>query len=736
MKFRYLAIASMAAFIVVSCGGGTKEQAYVPSKEFLPAYEAFVNAKEDKPFQYQTDTSGRTVKVQCEQANNGNELYDIEETIRILNGLEIAQMQSEDFYSFLEYMARQDYSMVPKEVIDAKMEILPIMQEMFILEKENEQLQGLTSVMNSLGTGLYTLAKESNMSETLAGATQIGSIIKDPISFAVSGESIGDAVSKAVGAESLDKAKTAAFDEYEKQQNLKAENEKKIDVLKAKYLAYLDRFTPIYMKYMHEWERLCIEKDKAYLAVYSGRSADAYEITRKILENYPGNREAMLLKALSCINLAKTQTVQQGGDNPTLTLAQNEGNASQKYKFTIDAQRTLESYLDLYPSKAAPALVLLGQLELINGNGGRAVSYFDQAAMEYPKQAAELKDMLNSYALRNYLGSTPEGQYLMRLYSSTMEGYGWFSPNFHKAMYWESVGDNEKASTEIYNHFFRRGNQGIYDCMLTDMEFCENNLYKSFKSQFMESSALNVSVVEESHMFGANGVKFTLTNNSDLNLENVRLYMCLHLKDMYVSEYDVFPCETINILSPNASQSWLTDKYQVENIVRVRAVMMTDDRVCWVDDVNFKQANAKKNYYQLQGKVSKSLEMFNDFGLSESEIADRLKRGISGLQVTPDKSGFKGFLKNAVGAAGDNYIRFELPRTLCLIDPVFSLGELSKNQTPASQTLDGSIIRVDFKLGEQPVYEPLYLYSNFINMKIDYSVDNNGKVSITEVTKI
>lgn len=736
MKKINSAIIAMAAFIAASCASGQQEQTYVPSKEFLPAYEALVTAKEDKPFEYQTDSTGKTVKVQCDLEGKENELYDIEETIRILNGLELAQMQSENFYSFLEYMARQDYSMVPKEVIDAKMEILPIMQEMFILERENQELQGLTAVMNSLGTGIYTLVKESNMSEMLSGTAEIGNIVNNPISLVTEDGALADAISKAAGTESLDKAKAAAFDHYEKQQNLKAENEKRIAQLKASYLAYLDRFTPIYMKYMHEWERLCIEKDKAYLAVYSGRSADGYEITRKILENYPGNREAMLLKALSCINLAKAQASAPSGDNTVLTLASEGEATSQKYIFGIEAQRTLESYIDLYPSKAAPALVLMGELELLNGNTSRALSYFDQAAIEYPKQAAELKDMLNSYALRNYLGATPEGQYLMRLYSSTMEGYGWFSPNFHKAMYWEAVQENEKASTEVYNHFFRRDNQGLYDCLLTDMEFCETNLFKSFKSQFMESSALNVSVVEESHIFGENGVKFTLTNNSDLNLENIRLYICLHLKDMYVSEYDVFPCETINIISPGASQSWLTDMYKVENIVRIRAIMMTDDRVCWVDDVNFKQSNAKKNYYQLQGKTTRSLDMFDSFGLSETKIADRLKNGTLGYQITPDKSGIKGFLKNTVGAADENCLRFELPRTLCLIDPVFSLGELSKNQTPSSQILDGSVIRIDFMQDSQSTYEPLYLYSNFINMKIDYKIGNDGKVNITEVVRI
>lgn len=701
----------------IMCTPGV-EAPYTPSEEFLPAYKALMDAQNEAQYIYEADSSNYVSKTQI-KPENGEEYYDIEETVRILNGLELAQAQSADFYSYLEYMAKQDYSMVPKDVIAAKAELLPIMQEMLMLERKNAELTGLTAIFSSLGTGLYELAKESDLSVSESGVAGIISIMTSPI--------------PAILGKTITESKDAAFNHFEKQQKLKADNKKAIDILRAKYLAYLNDFTPIYMKYINEWERLCLDKDKAYLALYSNRYLDCYQTTLEILEKYPANREAMLLKALASINLAKSMTVNTVGDNVVLTVG--NGSENERYGYMVEAQTTLDNYIDLYPGKAAPALVLMGELEQLKGNNVRAISYFDQAAIEYPKQADELKDMLNSYYIRSYLSATPEGSYLMRLYSSTMEGYGWFSPNFHKALYWESVGENTKAANEIYNHFFRRDNQGLYDCLLTDMEFCEANLYKTFKLQFMESAAINVSVAKDVNVFGKNGVKITLSNNSDLNLENVRLFACFHLKDMYTNEYAVFPCETINVFAQKATHTWSTPDYQIENIVRVRAIMMTDDRVCWVDDINFKQSNAMRNYYQLQGNVTKSLNLFDDYGLSELEIYKQLKQNVSGYKASAD-SKMKGMFKNVVGAAESNILSIELPRAVCLLDPVFSIGELNKNLTPSAQTLEGSKMCLEFKMEGDAAYEPLYMYSNFINLKIDYDIDDNGKLNVKEVVEI
>ena len=79
---------------------------YEPVDKFVPAYEALNN---------RTDLS------------TGKD-YDIEQTVRVINALEIAQANSKNFNEFLMMMARQDYTGVAPDVMEAKQRLLPILQ--------------------------------------------------------------------------------------------------------------------------------------------------------------------------------------------------------------------------------------------------------------------------------------------------------------------------------------------------------------------------------------------------------------------------------------------------------------------------------------------------------------------------------------------------------------------------------------------------------------------------------
>ena len=324
----------VAGAFLVSCVNSSENsvEEFQPTSEFAPAYNALVKADEEPSYSYQLTSQGNFEKVQCINEKQNDQYYDIEQTAKVLNGLEIAQMQSKDFQSFLEYMARLDYSMVPDDVIQAKMELLPILQEMFLLEKENEELQGLTAVMSSLGTGVYTMVKEYNAAETVGGVLNIVAALSTPMSLLRQDNSLIDDFQNTLNSKSIQDAKVAAFDCYEKKRELSEKNSRRIAALKAKYLDYLEHFTPIYMKYMIEWDRLSLEKDKAYLAIWGGRSADGYSIAQNILDKYPANRETMLLKALACINLAKAQVVNQSSDEVVLTVENENDTQAQKYE--------------------------------------------------------------------------------------------------------------------------------------------------------------------------------------------------------------------------------------------------------------------------------------------------------------------------------------------------------------------------------------------------------------------
>ena len=223
---------------------------YTPVEEFKPAFEALNKTPEPQ--------------------------YDIEETVRLLNGLEVAQNQSGDFFAFLEFMAKQDYSKVPAEVLEAKKKLLPILQKMFELQKEYEELDNIWMLARSATSGV------SNFAENANPITVLSTIFT------------GDPFSSVSINKNLAEAKTAAFEQYEKDQKLKESWKKEIEEIRMSYIDYLSEYAPIYFKYMNEWDKLCLDRDKAYLDIYAGRTKDAYNAVEKVLdtdEQHPSSDE-------------------------------------------------------------------------------------------------------------------------------------------------------------------------------------------------------------------------------------------------------------------------------------------------------------------------------------------------------------------------------------------------------------------------------------------------------------
>ena len=715
----FLILGAAAFFIWRSCSN--KEEAldldnYTPSKEFKAAADALEQQPEPQ--------------------------YDIEETVRILNGLEVAQSQSEDFMSFLEYMAKQNYSRVPKDVLKAKERLLPILQKMYELQKEYDELDNLWMLARSATSGATEFAEKSNpigvMSAIFTG---------NPF----------DAVNIN---KNLAEAKTVAFEQYEKDKKLKDSLKKQIEQLHMSYVDYLSEYAPVYFKYMKEWDRLCLDRDKAYLDIYSGRTVDAYNAIEKVLANYPTNREALLLKSLTLIQLAGNKpNNEKKPDDLTLptpmsiTKDVDSVRLQQTDAKLIQANAILDNYMDLYPKRSAPALVLKGLIKLKEGNEAKAMSYFDQASVEYPRQAAALTDLLDSYKNRSYLNKSSEGKYLLKLYRSTMEGYGMFSPNLLKAKYYSQQGDLEKAKEEIFNHFYRRGNQGVYDCLLSDMQYCEENMYSIFKQLLMEQSFIDVSVEPTKNWLlskNEDEARVIINNRSDVDLENVRIFLCLHYTDMYKDEYDVVKCPSINIIKHHDKTEIGVVKLNYNDktyndITRIRAIAMTDDKICWIDDVEYKYihayeaSKAKNNNKKKMGVNSRREEFLKDFNIDSNTITDAIAKGITVYSVI--KSDDKSFWDNVtnIWAGSDDKLKIELPRMLSLIDPVFSLNQLKDKENailPVENYLTGNNIRLkfDYKPKEGETI-PLYIYSDYISLKVTIKF-NKGKPEIKDISVI
>ena len=712
----FSALLLSGALLLIACGESDSSvdllaqdiDNYRPVDEFVDAYEAINNQQNLK--------SGQD--------------YDLEKTVRVINALELAQVRSNSFDEFLDYMARQDYTGVAPDVLEAKRKLFPVLEYTYKLRQQDEQLTDVWMLMRGAARGGETLVEHTS-ALTLFRATH-GDI------FALIGILAG---------EDADRSTSEAFAQYEKDKKLKSTIRQDLQKLRASYRQYLEDYTPIYKKYMQEYDALCIEKDKAYLDIYAGRTDEAMTHTQNILQKYPDNAEAMLLQSMGHILLATTESrnnvisVSRDLENPLFpenpdSLETPEA-AAPPQRHYAKANALLQRYTALYPGRTAPALVLEGLLQQQLGNEQAAMSCFHQASVEYPRQAAQLTDMLDAYNTRNYLSQTPEGQYLRRLYASTMEGYGLFSPNLLKAKHYADLGNLEKSREEIYNHFFRRGNQGIYDELLSDMQFCEENLYGAFKGLLLESSYIDVSVKPESEWLfwsSDNVLRVQINNRSDLNLENVRVFLCIHYTDMYKDEYDVVKVpHSVNIIPKYsvADLDTVVIRYPGKtsgDITRIRAIAMTDDRICWVDDVNYKQSRALNSARGAQpaanSQQAQREEYLRNYSLEPQKLQRTLKEGVTVLppeeDPTIEKSWWDSFL--SWFSSHDNNLKIELPRVLAMADPIFSIHPLDSDEaiTPEENYLSGTTIHLTFDY--EPAYEEhlqLYIYSESANFRVE-----------------
>ena len=723
-----------------------KEQPYVPSEEMKPAYTAITKVIEEK------------------EQEGGYTDYDLEETVRILNSLEVAQTQSESFNEFLLYMAKQDYRRVAPDVLKAKAKFFPVMQHMYELQKAYKEFSALWMVARSIAAGQKTLRE--NVDVTGAGLAIVASAATGGM----------EAASQSLVA--VNAATSAAFDHYAEEQKLKKELGKQIEEVKEQYVSYLSEFAPIYYKYMKEWDKLCLNKDKAYLDIYAGRAEDALNSADAVLHQSPNNREGLLLKALCLIELGKLNRSEglqfrlpfdvEKMEIDTLKIQEIEN------PYFRAASVALADYLSEYPGKSAPALLLQGVMMMNIGNEQSALSYFDQAAIEYPRQAEELTDLLNSYRSRTYLNKSVEGIYLLNLYKSTMEGFGLFSPNFYKAKYYTSKGDLNSSKEEILKHFYRRGNQGVYDCLLSDMKFCEDFLYSSFSPIVPEKSFIDISITAASKMLVMSKddeIKVTLHNRSDHDLENVRVFLCIHYTDMYKDDYDVVKVPAIKSRIGKHEETELAvvkldyNGKKVDDITRVRAVVMTDDKICWVDEVKEKERkviehfaakysksnvidNAKKNYLSdlsvdvssLKKAIEKEIRI-NGSATALESASSAIKSwtkssiaAVTGMFTSNDK--VKSALETVWEETSGSDLRIELPRLLVFIAPEFSINPIQDEEVgvcPYESFLAGSYIKLKFKytIAAGDIV-PLYIYSEYACFRLDLKSEN-GKVKLIKV---
>ena len=690
--------------VLILFGCKSQPTDYVPIDAFEPSYKALQGAQGDD--------------------------YDIEETVRILNGIELAQSQSEDFQTFLEYMARQDYSKVPQEVVDLRIKLLPVLQEMYLLDQENENLNLWTTLGRDLSSDFSQMATQEYEQAQKEGR------LRGLIYYALTPESLMPGM---VGFTAVAKTGERVFDAYEKEQKLKGDLQKRMHKVRTQYVEYLEDYMPVYNKYMQEWNQLCLVKDRAYLNLYSGEYDATLKACQEALQRDPNNREMQLVQCMAII-----QSVQSAASPTDVVILPSNDELSSATDRISDARlkqadKMLDDYMERWPDQSAPALLLKGLIQAKQGNKAQAFVYCDQAAMEYPRQAERLTDMLSSYRARTYLNNTAEGGYLLSLYQSTMEGFGMFSPNFAKATLYEQSGDVLSAREEIYNHFFRRSNQAAYDCLLSDMEYCEDNLSYSFKQLLPENSYLDVSFKRSSKIMGMGNdnykLKVSLINRSDKTLENVRVFLCFHFTDMYKTDYHVVRVPTLNRIKGNekAEMGEIELDYRdksFNDITRVRAIALTDNTICWIDNVY--NADAHTNYNptysssvaELAGSASlkKRQHYFESMNETASSIKESLERNTD-ITLEDNSNLFK---KHSL-------LHIRLPRIVVMLDPIYVFND---NTAPNEDYLQGTVAHLVFEDAPLKAENQLTIKSVYTSYVLHFSQQNDSTFRVTKVEAI
>ena len=625
-------------------------------------------------------------------------VYDLEETVRIIHGLDMARKESKNFTEFCEFMAKQDYSKVAPDVIEAKIRLLPVLNDLRLAEEKLKDAQALWS--------------------TFAG---ISGVVVDGTAAGLESYSTGSYMQMT---KSLVATGNECFNLIQNQKKLEKSVKEKIAGIQNGYIKYLEFFTPVYLKYMDEWDKICLFRDNAYLDLHNGNIDAMLTSTDEALKLDPKNREANILKAFGFLMKAQLE-------EPKLTLTLPEEEIPVKeHSYAEEAKLILDGYIRDNPKRSAPALLLLGTYYTLVGDMSKALTMYDQSAAEYPRQSEALLDMLNSYKQRTYLRASAEGTYILQLYKATMEGYGFFSPNFQKALIAKNNGDLETAREEILRHFFRRGNQGVYDYMIDDMIHCEKYLAESFNMIFREKSFLDL--VATTGMFSSKNLNLKINNRSDINLSNVRVFLCLHLTDMYRDDYEVIKMNTtVNRIDAHSEADFGRVEIDFElfgkkktadnDIVTARAIVVTDDIIAWVDEVDFKINSIKESYdhYSI-GNINLVAEfdkIYSTFGLKGEDILRSVER--------------ESKIESKIAIAGKDVLNIKLPRNLVLLNPYFSINEINTKEAvfPKSINLNGSAIDIQI-LQKIPKDGKLDFYLTGEKAKIKWEIffDKEGKV--------
>ena len=580
----------------------------------------------------------RLNKVKKENAKSLN----LEATIKTIFVLDEAIKNVRDVNEYKEYLYKFDMSGVAPEVVECFIKLVPILDNLYDSEIEKEINESLLLVFSEL----------NDVEQTLINAgTQF--VAKDYIGAALT------------ALQASNDARKIGFKRYKKD----LEIQKKIRDINNDYHEYLKFSSPIFLKYMSEWDKLCAQRDQAYISLYNSNYNKVLEFSEEALKISSTDREATLLKGFSLLKLNNFDT----------------GNSEGQLSDNIEIQNLLDNYFNNFPKSTAPAFILKGMFEYKKGDIESAMTSYDEASILYPKQAEELLDLANIFNIRSSIFRSVESEFISKSYMSMMEGFGNFSPNFQKAIIHNDLGNTNKALEEIKRHFFRRGNQVVQDYLPGDLNFCNKYLTDIFSKMFVEHPFVDIEVSKGSIIDPKNSLRVKMINNSDRFIENVRLFLCIHFTDTYKDSYQVFRVpDALNNLDAFSEKKfdeplvvnykWLDSEKEVpEDIVRVRGVIITDDIVSWIDEEGFKFKEAQEN--------------FNKYGIENTNFSSEILQELNQAKVLVDR----GYVYND--------ITFSITKKIIEFDPYVTINNINSINPirPSEKLVDGNQLVYKFR---------------------------------------
>ncbi|MFY7861096.1 MAG: hypothetical protein ACOVP5_02635, partial [Chitinophagales bacterium] len=318
--------------------------------------------------------------------------YDIDKTIRVIHEIDQAIINNDNLEDYLMKISKEDYRNVAPEVLEARKKLLQTTMEIYARQTRLKDQPDYWDLIRE-----YTLAAGSGINPNgLMNAMPLDGIKYDP------------------------EMTKKTYQDYLESKKVSEEVKQEIRELKTKLLGQLYDYSTVYYKYFDEWDRVCLHRDKAYLAAKSGQWDVVASESDAAMKKAVYDKEAHILKGLAMVASMPNQT------GPKISMGDVISNPNETEVF-------LNKFIENNPDYTAPALLLKGVYMQRKGDLKSAKLLFEESAAYYPKQADRLKSNFDPYKMRAYLRKSKEGNQITEMYKTTMLGGGYFTPDLQLA---------------------------------------------------------------------------------------------------------------------------------------------------------------------------------------------------------------------------------------------------------------------------------------------------------------